>query len=83
VKLPGFSTRKFPLWLQAFNLLCAFTALVILGFGVWHLLGREGAAGLEGVLAGRGEAAIVDTAVLARRLATSEGGSALDRKSVV
>lgn len=76
MKVPGFKTRKFPAWLQAFNLLCGVTALAIAGFGVWHVA-RGRAPGAEGVLVGRGEAASVDTAALADRLATGEGGSAL------
>ncbi len=58
-------TRKFPRWLQAFNILCAVTAAAIAGFGIWHLLQRGRARELEGVLVGRGDQASVDTAALA------------------
>ncbi len=70
-------TRKFPRWLQAFNVLCALTAAAIAGFGIWHLLQRGRARELEGVLVGRGDQASVDTAALAVRLATAEGGTRL------
>jgi HEAT repeat protein len=74
MKVQGFSTRRFPVWLQAFNVLCAVTALAIVGFGAWHLLGSKRAPALEGLIVGQGDAATIDTTVLAQRLLTPQGG---------
>ncbi|HZV01206.1 MAG TPA: HEAT repeat domain-containing protein [Planctomycetota bacterium] len=77
MKLLSLRTRKFPPWLQAFNLLCVLAAAAIAGFGVYHLASRGRSKALEGILLGRGDQATVDTTVLADRLATAKGGTAV------
>ncbi|MBI3723795.1 HEAT repeat domain-containing protein [bacterium] len=78
-RVAGLRTRRFPPWLQTFNVLCGIAALAILGFGIYFLATRGGARDLAGVLVrppGGGEPR-VDREVLERRLALPAGGTAL------
>jgi hypothetical protein len=66
-RLGSLSTRRFPAWLHAFNILCGIAALAIAGFGVYFWVTREQRT-LGGVLSGPRGARVVERDVLVAKL---------------
>jgi hypothetical protein len=66
-RLGGLATRRFPVWLHAFNILCGIAALAIAGFGIYFWVTREQRT-LGGVLSGPRGARVVDREILVAKL---------------
>jgi hypothetical protein len=77
-RLGGLATRRFPVWLHAFNILCGIAALAIAGFGIYFWVTREQRT-LGGVLSGPRGARVVDRDILVSKLEPPDRALALGR----